>query len=312
MSWKMAELNQTRFAVAGTIPEATPPRTGTARSAWRVAWSATLQLLLAVALLCGPGLRSTAMAADGPPEASSQRILEIGPGDEVRVQVDGQQDMSGTMYVADDGTLTLALIGAVRVAGLSPAEAARSIEQALRGGQYLVNPHVTIVLTQGRTQRISVLGQVSKPGVYPVESTTTMFDLIAAAGGTTADAADTVFIIRHEDGGPARVPVDLRGLSDPTKALPAVRLKSGDSVFVPRAPEFYIRGEVRTPNKYRLEPGMRVDQAIAKAGGTTDRGSPNRVSVERKSADGSVRRSSLHPTDLVQPDDVIEVKERIF
>jgi polysaccharide biosynthesis/export protein len=246
-------------------------------------------------------------------DRANEPLLQLGIGDQVNVQVDGQPEMSSKMYVADDGTVTIALLGPVRVAGLSPSTASQHIEHALREHQFLIKPHVTITLIESRSQRVSVLGEVKTPGRFPVESTTSMLDLLAAAGGTTSDAADTVYVIRSDDRGtPTRLAVDLKGLVDPSRPLPEIRLRSGDTVVVPRAPEFYILGEVQAPNKYRLEPGMSVMQAIAKGGGVTPRGTANRIDIDRKTANGAVTTVSARPTDPVQPGDVIRIKERIF
>ena len=81
-------------------------------------------------------------------------------------------------------------------------------------------------------------------------------------------------------------PVDLKGFTDRTSALPTVKFKGGDSIFVPRADKFYIYGEVMMPNSYKLEPGMTVVQAIARAGGLTVRGSDRRVEIKRTGPDG--------------------------
>ena len=92
-----------------------------------------------------------------------------------------------------------------------------------------------------------------------------------------------LIILRPDaNGGTTRLPVDLKGFADPSQPLPTLSLRGGDSVFVPRAPDFYIYGEVRSPNKYRFEPGMRVLQAIAKGGGPTEKGSTRRVEIKRK------------------------------
>src|SRR5208337_2437751 len=95
-----------------------------------------------------------------------KRIIQLGPGDSVSIQVYGQPDMTTTVYVSDDGTIPVPLAGAVPVAGLSPSEASQRIEKALKDGGFLVDPHVTLTVTQSLSQRVSVLGQVGKPGLY--------------------------------------------------------------------------------------------------------------------------------------------------
>ena len=229
------------------------------------------------------------------------------------IAVYGQPDMGGTVYVSDDGTIPVALAGAVQIGGTSPAQAAARIEKALRDGKYLIDPHVTLTVTQSRSQRVSVIGEVGKPGRYAIESNTSIFDLLAEAGGVTELAGDTVDVLRPgADGSVKRVQVSLKRLADGSQASVTPSLKGGDSVLVPRAPQFYIYGEVATPGKYKIEVGMTVVQAIARAGGVTQRGSARRVDVKRTKADGSYETTKAKLSDLVQAEDVIRVKESIF
>ena len=257
----------------------------------------------------------TAPAAANVPAqpAAKAPLLQLGPGDSISVQVYGQPDLSTTAYVADDGTLSVPLAGAVPVSGLSPTEAGGRIEAALKSAKILVDPHVTLTVTQSRSQRVSVLGQVGTPGRYAVESNTSILDLLAQAGGITAGGSDIVFILRQDkDGKEARYPVDLKGLATGSGAIPALTLRGGDSVFVPKAEQFSIYGEVTTPGRYRVEPGMTVIEAIARAGGITQRGSQRRVDIKRKLPNGTYSDQKARLGDLVQPDDVIQVKESIF
>jgi protein involved in polysaccharide export with SLBB domain len=96
-------------------------------------------------------------------------LVQLGPGDSVTLSVFGQPEMNTTDFVADDGTITVPLAGPVPVRGLSPTEAARRIEQALRDRKILVDPHVTISAVVSRSQRVSVLGEVHKPGRYVID-----------------------------------------------------------------------------------------------------------------------------------------------
>jgi len=90
-----------------------------------------------------------------------------------------------------------------------------------------------------------VLGQVGTPGRYPVESNTTIFDLLAQAGGIHGGGSDIVYIIRlDKDGKEIRYPVDLKGLANGSGSIHAMSLQGGDSVFVPKAEQFSIYGEV--------------------------------------------------------------------
>jgi len=247
--------------------------------------------------------------------------VPLGPGDSITIQVYGQPDMTSTVYVSDDGSVHVPLAGSVAVAGATPIQAAQRIAQALKGGGYFVDPVVTVTLVQTRSQRVSVLGEVRMPGTYPIDPSTTVFDLLALAGGETANGADVVYVRRHEaDGHVASYPVDLQSLGGAggVAALGAGnqaasrRLQGGDELFVPQAEHFYIYGEVAAPNSYKLEPGMTIIQAIARAGGITPRGSSRRIDVKRLGKDGRYVVTHATADELVQSDDVIRVKESLF
>jgi polysaccharide export outer membrane protein len=253
--------------------------------------------------------------------ADANRLVPLGPGDSITVQVYGQPDMTSTVYVADDGTVHVPLAGNVAVGGATSVQAAQRIAQALKSGGYFVDPVVTVSLVQTRSERVSVLGEVRTPGTYAIDPSTTVFDLLAQAGGETPNGADVVYVRRHEaDGHVASFPVDLQSLGGAggTAALGAEnqaagrRLEGGDELYVPQAEHFYIYGEVSAPNLYKLEPGMTIIQAIARAGGITPRGSSRRIDVKRQGKDGRYVISHGTADELVQADDVIRVKESLF
>jgi polysaccharide export outer membrane protein len=276
-------------------------------------------LLTASFLYClltlAPGFSSAAEPGPTPNMAPGQPgpTLELGPGDSVLIKVFGQPDMDGNLYIADDGTIHLPLVGSVRAAGLSPTQLALKIEEALKAGSFLVNPHVDVILDHSVSQLVSVLGEVGKPGRYQVSANTTIFDLLAIAGGATTNSADVIFLIRADaNGNQTRLPIDLKGYADPASGLPTQKFKGGDSVFVPRADKFFVYGQVQAPNEYKLESGMTVLQAIARAGGLTPRGSDRRVDIKRLGPNGQATTFRAKQNDLIQANDVVQVRESIF
>jgi polysaccharide export outer membrane protein len=189
------------------------------------------------------------------------------------------------------------------------------VETALKKGQFLVDPHVTFTVLLSRSQRVSVLGEVRSPGRYPMESNTTVLDLIAQAGGATEKGADVIYILRPDSSGVLqRFPVNLKSAVDSQDSSPAIlqTLHGGDSIYVPVAQQFYITGEVHAPAMYRLETGTTLVQAIARAGGVTERGSTSRVQIKRRGPKGDYIVISGRSGEKILPDDVITVKERIF
>jgi polysaccharide export outer membrane protein len=254
---------------------------------------------------------SAAGAIANPTTASP--LTPLGPGDSVTLHVFGQPDMDSVLAVADDGTIRVPLAGSVQVGGVSADEAARRVEKEFKDGGYFLSPHVSLTVTQSLSQRISVLGEVRAPGRYPIDSKTTILDLLAQAGGQTELASNTVFILRNEAGGGVkRYPVTLQGLTTSGGVGAGQALRAGDSVFVPRAEQFYILGEVQKPSMYKLEANLTVIQAISIAGGVTPKGSDRRVEIKRVGKDGKEVIIKPKPNDLVEPDDVIRVKESIF
>lgn len=272
--------------------------------------------LLAFVALCGsaaePGrVAQPATAADA---AASTPMIMLGPGDAVTVQLYGRPEFNTTAYIADDGTIPIPLAGRVPIQGLSPADAGAKIAKALKDGEFLVDPQVTVFVQQSRSQMVSVLGAVHTPGRYQIESNSTVLDAVARAGGIGAEGADVVFLLRPgKDGAIERTPINLKGLQrDANEPLPTLTVKGGDSIYVPIAEQFYVYGAVHSPNMYRLERGMTVEQAITRCGGITDKGSRRRIEIRRKNDDGSYSTRSAELVELVKADDVIRVKERIF
>jgi polysaccharide biosynthesis/export protein len=258
----------------------------------------------------GPGATRAAAGVTASP------LIVLGRGDDVSMQVFGQPDMDSTLYIADDGTVRVPLLrNPVKVAGLSPPQAARKIEVALERGGILVSPHVALKVVNSRSQKVSILGQVRSPGSYVIDSNTTLFRLLSEAGGPTASASDAIDILRAGPNGKIRhLTVDLQGLANPETEPDAaeIKMKGGDQVYVPPAPPFYVGGEVHAPAQYLLKHPMTVLQAIYGAGGITEMGSADRVVVKRRGPNGHYRVISAKMTDDVEPNDVIIVKERIF
>ncbi|HKE95484.1 MAG TPA: SLBB domain-containing protein [Povalibacter sp.] len=272
----------------------------------------TAAALIALAL-CTPAVAAPTLTAAPKNLTAAQPLPPLGAGDVVTVQVFGRPELTTNTYVADDGGIDMPLVGSVQVSGLSPTKAAQRIAAAFKRGQYLRNPQVTLLVTQSRSQRVSVLGEVRNPGRYVLEGTTTILDLLALAGGTNERGASTVYLIRADDKGQlTRHPIDLNGLNDDRQSLQLLALRGGDSVYVPVAQQFYIYGAVQAPNMYRLEPSMTVLQAISRGGGPTRVANDKRVEIRRRNADGTIVTLQATLAEPVQPDDVIHVRESLF
>jgi polysaccharide export outer membrane protein len=229
------------------------------------------------------------------------QVEKLGSGDAVRVTVFQQPDMTTEARITDKGTISMPLVGEIKVSGMTQSQAAGAIAGKLKEGKYLKNPQVTVALTTVRSRQVSVLGLVARPGRYALDdSSPNLSDVVAAAGGIAQGGSEQVTVIRNGQS----QKVDLLAKN--------FKLEHGDTVNVDRAPVFYIYGEVTRSGAYRVEPGMTVMQAIAAGGGITPRGSDRRLKMRRNAPDGKVVESDAQLQDTVKADDVIFVKEALF
>jgi len=270
----------------------------------------TLAAVFAVALLLALSA-ALCPAAHAQVSAAQQQVSRLGVGDWVSIQVAGQPD--ATSYIGIDGTINVPLVGNIPVAGISPVEAGDRVAKALKDGGYFVDPHVTVLATQPQGQSVAVLGEVAAQGRYPITPRTTIVDLLAQAGGVKETASDIGYVLRRDDTGQViRHPVSLSVLTDSQAAPPTWTILAGDSLVVPPAEHFTVIGEVKTPGRYRIEPGMTVMLAIARAGGITERGSERRIQIQRADKPGQYKTLHPKPGDLLKADDIIRVKESLF
>ena len=237
----------------------------------------------------------------------------LGAGDSLHIQVYQNPDLTIDTRMSENGSITYPLIGAVDLNGLSTAAAEKKIGDLLQKGGFLQNPQINIALTQIRGNQISVLGQVARPGRFPLENVNThLSDMLANAGGIAPSGDDMVIVIGQRNGKRFRKVVDVPLLFLEDNQNADLVLQGGDVVYVHRAPMFYVYGEAQRPGSYRIERGMTFMQALAQGGGPTGRGNEKRLRLHRKAADGSIQQLEPQLTDLVLPDDVIYVKESIF
>jgi polysaccharide export outer membrane protein len=232
----------------------------------------------------------------------------------VRVSVFQSPELTLETRITEAGLVSLPLLGSVRLGGLSVTAAEKLIADGLRTGNFVRNPQVTLVVMQVRGNQASVLGQVNRPGRYPIEvADMRLTDLLAMAGGTAASGSDVVILSGSRNGQAFRLEVDLPSVfaarSDP-KLNPLIL--NGDTVWVDRQPMIYIYGEVNRPGPLRLERGMTLMQALATGGGLNARGTERGIRVHRKAADGKVQIVELKMDETVRDGDVVFVRESLF
>jgi polysaccharide export outer membrane protein len=233
----------------------------------------------------------------------------LGAGDSVRVTVFQNPDLTTEARLSDRGVLHMPLIGEVNVNGLSPTQAANRIAERFKSGKFILNPQVTVATTQVRSRQVAVLGQVNRPGKYALEdSGNRVTDVLAIAGGISPTGADAVTLTRAKD--QKKLDINLAEVVRNPKAN--IEVQNGDTLFVQRAPTFYIHGEVQRAGSYRLEPNMTVMHALSTGGGITLRGTQRGMKIHRRGTDGKLIATDAKLTDPVQADDVIFVKESLF
>ena len=213
-----------------------------------------------------------------PPETA----LRIGVGDMLEVSVYGVPELTQKARVSSSGDIYLPLINYVHVAKLTPDEAQAAIEKKLVDGGFLRNAHVTVQVSEYVSQSVTVLGEVVRPGPYPVLADRNLLDIISAAGGPTDKAGKAVTIL-HRDHPEQPEVVDLA--KEGTPINPAIQ--AGDTVIVSKAGVVYVVGEVAKPSGFLMENGsLTVLKAIALAGGTTHSAALNNAKIIRKTPGG--------------------------
>lgn len=241
--------------------------------------------------------------------------FHVGAGDQLTINVYGHPEMGAEVTVNDNGQITLPLIGMLKVAGSAPGQVEQQIARRLREGDYLKKPEVSVQVKQLKSQMVSLLGEVQRPGRYPLQGRFTVLEALATAGGTTPKADRVVLVLRRDstDSGRREIAVRLDQLTGTQGGAGLdLELKNDDVVFVGPQKVFYVYGEVRRPGAYPMEADLNLMRVLAISGGVSERGSANRVMVHRKNAAGVLESLELKPESPILSGDVVFVKERLF
>ena len=251
------------------------------------------------------------MALPGVALAQSRETL--GEGDSIRITVFQNPDLATEARISERGTITFPLIGEIALAGLTPEGAQTKIAERLMEEKFVLKPQVSLNVLRVRSRQVSVLGQVARPGRYALDDTSSnLIDILALAGGVNPAGDDNVTVMLTRNGKTERLDINVPAMYRMGDLSRNIALENGDTVFVQRAPVFYIYGEVQRAGSYRLEQSMTVMQALSVGGGVTLRGTDRGLKIRRRMSDGSFQTIEAHLTDAVQPDDVIYVRESLF
>ena len=297
-------------------------------------------MILFAALLVAAAASATpapAVAADEPPVLEAYPVevqapylrrggsdYKVGRQDLLELKVFDLKELDQTVRVADDGSITLPLLGRLDVAGLSKGELEALIAKLLEE-RFVRNPQVTIFVKEYQSKKVAVSGAVKKPDTYEMLGEKTLLEMISLAGGLDKDLGKEIIIFRPQEDGTHRIAIDLDRLVYEADPALNVAVLPGDIVYVPSVEKvrIFVTGAVKAPNLYevpRSEP-VTVLKAVTLAGGTTDRASQSKVQIIRTGPDGKritiavnlkkVKRGKAEDP-VLQKDDLVLVPESFF
>ena len=258
-----------------------------------------------------PAAKAPAPAAQALPEAD----YVVGPQDVLTVRIYGEEKLSGRIRIDNDGSFPFEYLGRVKAEGMTTAQIEAYLAKALGDG-YLRNPQVSVEVFEYRSQSVFVTGEVRSPNKYSLPGNSTLMDVLTLAGSITQNAGNWVQITHARQGaevlGPTvSVEYDIRiNLRDiQTGKAQNVKMRDGDTIFVPKAERVWVVGQVRNPQGVVFEEGMTVFEAIAAAGGITEKGSNSRIEIIRIE-NGQRKSIDARQTDVLKPGDQVNVRTR--
>jgi polysaccharide biosynthesis/export protein len=270
---------------------------------------------------------------------------QVGPEDQLTILIFGQDNLSRELRVNGQGEIAMPLVGVVKVAGMTPQEVQKRLEE-LYNARFLVNPQITVTVKEFRHQRVAVTGAVTKPGSYELIGPRTLLEVLSLAGGfsnlaTTsggAQAGDVVNVIRHQNApdlaktikaGAVQpfapktetMVIDLRRLVSGQEPQLNIMVRNGDVVNVPFAGTAYVLGAVKKPGNIAVKENLTVSQAVALAGGIDTLLGTNNITIMRFDDQGKPIRINTNLNSIIarrDPDlplkdsDVVVVNESII
>jgi polysaccharide export outer membrane protein len=286
-----------------------------------------------------PSFSVTEYLAKYPESRTIGEDYKIGGYDVLSITVYGEKDLTmESVRVSADGSLSFPLIGRLNVADLNTAQVEKLIARKLSEGQYLLDAHVSVLVTKYESRKFSVLGAVKSPGHYPLQAREKVLDGISKASGIAGESdsqgrpvageAQEGMIIRTMNPGlPAERKViinfDLQGLLKGRDQISNIYLADGDVIFIPKADFFYIIGEVKTPGSYAFpKKDLTIVEAISMAGGFTRIAARNKTRIVRiengteriydVNVDAITKAGKMIQAVPIKPNDLIVIPESFF
>lgn len=260
-----------------------------------------------------PAAPPAAAAPAAQPAASTD--YRVGPQDVLSVRIYGEEKLSGKIRIDSDGSFPFEYLGRIKAEGMTTAEIEAYLIKALGDG-YLRNPQISVEVAEYRSQSVFVTGEVRSPNKYSLPGNSTLMDVLTLAGSVTQNAGNWVQITHARQGadtlGPdASAEYDMRiALRDiQTGQAQNIKMRDGDTIFVPKAERVWVVGQVRNSGGIVFEEGMTVFEAIAAAGGITEKGSNSRIEIIRIE-NGQRKTIDAKQTDMLRPGDQVNVRTR--
>jgi len=284
-------------------------------------------------------LQPQLMVQAGQTSLANYKDYQVGPEDQLAVDVFGQEKLKRVLRVNGQGEIAMPLVGPVKVGGLTTQQIEKRLEEAY-GTNYLVNPQVTVEVKEFRHQRVAVTGAVAKPGSYELIGPRTLLEVLSLAGGFanapgSAQAGDTLNLIRHQNApdlakasrtGPLQpftpktetTVIDLRRLVSGQEPALNMPVKNGDVIHVPFAGTAYVLGGVRKPGNIAVKENLTASQAVAMAGGLDPILGTSNITIMRFDDQGKPISINTNLNDIVargeadpplKNNDVVVVKE---
>lgn len=239
----------------------------------------------------------------------------VGNGDVLKITVYDNDDLKTVVRVSGEGTIGVPLLGKIKVKNLTIPQISEKLARLFADG-YLKNPQVNVFIDDYRAQKVVILGQVNRPGLYELRGPTTFLELISKAGGLTKDIGDKAIIkrkpIKSQNRDQTVITLNLINLIEKGDVSQNILIIDGDNIYLNKAGYFYVTGEVKKPNAYKYREETTVIKAIAMAGGFTGKASKNKVKIYREVNDKKEIIEKVKPDEPVLENDVIVVPESFF
>jgi len=268
----------------------------------------------------GPAISSTSNPASAPTSMMKPEYgdVPIMPGDIISIVTYGAPELTTSsltttpdslfgvnapvvsgLKVGTEGEVALPYLGTVKLAGLTPSEAATFLGTKLKDGGFLVDPQISVALVESPTRVITVVGEVQRPAPIPAFGHVRLLEVIAACGGFTPMASHTITL--HRRGNPDPIPIEL-GVDPKATDVTDIPLLAGDTVIVPRVGNVFIVGEVKNSQAIPLSTNtpITVLRAIAMAGGLKYSAALSKARIIRTTPDNQVLEIMLDLKKLMR------------